>query len=63
MPLAEEVAWIPQIGAHYALDLDGMGAILVLMTVILVPVVLLAEWRVGEAPRPAGAPRPSSPWR
>lgn len=50
VPLSEEVAWIPQIGAHYALDLDGMGAILVLMTVILVPVVLLAEWRVGETP-------------
>ena len=50
VPLSEEIAWIPQIGAHYALDLDGMGAILVLMTVILVPVVLLAEWRVGEAP-------------
>ena len=24
VPLAEEVAWIPQIGAHYALDLDGI---------------------------------------
>ncbi len=50
VPLAEDVAWIPQIGAHYALDLDGMGALLVLMTVILVPVVMLAEWRVGEQP-------------
>ena len=39
--LAEEVSWIPAIGAHYALDLDGMGA-------ILVPVALLAEWHVGE---------------
>lgn len=46
--LAEDVSWIPAIGAHYALDLDGMGAILVLMTVILVPVVLLAEWHVGD---------------
>lgn len=48
--LAEEARWIPSIGAHYALDLDGMGAILVLMTVLLVPVVLLAEWHVGEQP-------------
>lgn len=46
--LAESVSWIPAVGAHYALDVDGMGAILVLMTVILVPVVLLAEWHVGE---------------
>ena len=44
------MSWIPSLGAHYALDLDGMGAILVLMTVILVPVVLLAEWHVGEQP-------------
>lgn len=48
--LAENVPWISSIGAHYALDLDGMGAILVLMTVIIVPVVLLAEWHVGEEP-------------
>lgn len=46
--LAENLEWIPAVGAHYALDLDGMGAILVLMTVIVVPVVLLAEWNVGE---------------
>ncbi|AQP43857.1 NADH-quinone oxidoreductase subunit M [Tessaracoccus flavus] len=46
--LAEEVPWIPAVGAHYALDLDGMGAILVLMTVIIVPIVLLAEWHVGD---------------
>ena len=46
--LAENYPWIPSLGAHYALNLDGMGAILVLMTVILVPVVLLAEWHVGE---------------
>ena len=47
--LAQQASWIPAVGAHYALDLDGMAAILVLMTVILVPVVLLAEWHVGDA--------------
>lgn len=47
--LASTHNWIPAVGAHFALDLDGMGALLVLMTVILVPVVLLAEWHVGEA--------------
>lgn len=46
--LSEHVNWIPAVGAYYALDLDGMSAILVLMTVILVPVVLLAEWHVGD---------------
>lgn len=47
-PLVEKVTWIRAIGAHWALDLDPMAAIMVLLTVILTPVVLLAEWRVGE---------------
>ena len=47
--LVEHHKWIPAIGAHYALNLDGMGALLVLLTVILVPVVLLAEWKVGDS--------------
>ncbi len=46
--LTEKVRWIPTIGAWYALDLDGMSKLLVLLTVILVPIVLLAEWRLGE---------------
>lgn len=46
--LAEDHMWISQIGAHYALGLDGMAKSMVLLTVILVPVVLLAEWNVGE---------------
>lgn len=47
--LAETHSWIRTIGAYYALDLDGMGAILVLLTVILVPVVMIAEWNVGDS--------------
>ena len=46
--LAENHIWIRAIGAHYALDVDGMGSILVLLTVILVPVVMIAEWNVGD---------------
>ena len=46
--LTENVSWIRTIGAHYALGLDGISATLVLMTVIIVPVVLLAEWKAGE---------------
>ncbi|GAB2493126.1 NADH-quinone oxidoreductase subunit M [Luteococcus sediminum] len=48
--LAEQHLWIESIGAHYALGLDGMAKALVLLTVILVPVVLLAEWHVGDQP-------------
>ncbi|MFZ2260945.1 NADH dehydrogenase subunit M [Luteococcus japonicus] len=46
--LAEQHTWISSIGAHYALGLDGMAKAMVLLTVILVPIVLLAEWKVGE---------------
>ena len=54
--LTEQVRWIPTIGAWYALDLDGMAKLLVLLTVILVPIVLLAEWHLGEE-RPGAAPQ------
>ncbi|MFT8395725.1 NADH-quinone oxidoreductase subunit M [Propionibacterium sp.] len=46
----ERVRWIPQFGAWYALDVDGMSKLLVLLTVILVPIVLLAEWRLTRDP-------------
>ncbi len=46
--LAVQVPWIAPIGTWFALGVDGMGAVMVLMTVILVPVVLVAEWQVGD---------------
>ncbi|WP_232549924.1 NADH-quinone oxidoreductase subunit M [Propioniciclava soli] len=42
--LAEQLPWIRAFGTWWALDLDGMGAAMVLLTVVLVPLVLLAEW-------------------
>ena len=43
--LAVQVPWIRTFGAWWALGLDGMGLTMVLMTVVLVPLVLLAEWK------------------
>ncbi|RRD46977.1 NADH-quinone oxidoreductase subunit M [Tessaracoccus sp. OH4464_COT-324] len=48
--LAISVPWIRPIGAYYALDMMPMDAVLVLLTVILLPVVLLAEWRIDDRP-------------
>ncbi|MGV8847584.1 NADH-quinone oxidoreductase subunit M [Tessaracoccus sp.] len=48
--LVESTPWIRPIGAYYALEFSGMSAILVLLTVILVPLVFIAEWNVGETP-------------
>ncbi|GIG30108.1 NADH-quinone oxidoreductase subunit M [Cellulomonas marina] len=43
--LVEQHAWIPAIGASYAVGVDGVGLALVLMSVVLVPLVVLAAWR------------------
>lgn len=48
------VPWIQPIGAHFALAMSNMDAILVLLTVILMPVVMLAEWKIGEKPESRG---------
>ncbi len=40
----EQQQWIPAIGASYALGVDGMGLLMVLLTTILVPVVMIATW-------------------
>jgi NADH-quinone oxidoreductase subunit M len=49
--LAEQVAWIPAFGAWWALGLNGMSLLMVLLTVGLTPVVLLAEWKLPSAGR------------
>ncbi len=36
--------WIPQFGVHYAVGVDGIALVLIVMTVILMPVVVLASW-------------------
>ena len=42
--LAETYSWIPQIGTSYAVGVDGVGLLLVALSVVLVPLVLLAAW-------------------
>jgi NADH-quinone oxidoreductase subunit M len=44
--LAEKSPWIPAFGAWWAVGVDGMALVMVLLTVLLVPVVLLAEWKI-----------------
>ncbi|WP_426595995.1 NADH-quinone oxidoreductase subunit M [Cellulomonas sp. McL0617] len=43
--LYEQHAWIPAIGASYAVGVNGVGLSLVLMSLVLVPLVVLAAWR------------------
>lgn len=37
--------WIPQFGASYAVGVNGVGLALIALSVVLVPLVLLAAWR------------------
>ncbi|MFC8922212.1 NADH-quinone oxidoreductase subunit M [Cellulosimicrobium sp. NPDC057127] len=46
--LAETYAWIPQIGASWAVGVDGVALALVGLAVVLVPLVVLAAWREQE---------------
>jgi NADH-quinone oxidoreductase subunit M len=52
MQFVENVNWIPAIGAHYALGVDGIGLTLVLLTAFLTPVVIIASWNDPDLPKP-----------
>ncbi|WP_442914523.1 NADH-quinone oxidoreductase subunit M [Kribbella sp. NBC_01484] len=41
---AEVHNWIKPFGAHFALGLDGVGVVLLVLTALLTPVVLIASW-------------------
>lgn len=43
--LVETHSWIAAFGVSYAVGVDGVGLALVLMSVVLVPLVVLAAWR------------------
>lgn len=43
--LTELYSWIPQIGASYALGVDGVGLLLIALSIALVPLVVGAAWR------------------
>jgi len=48
---AETYSWIPQLGASWALGINGIGLTMVLLSVVLVPLALLAAWREDKDPR------------
>jgi NADH-quinone oxidoreductase subunit M len=42
--LVEQHSWIPQFGVSYALGVDGIALLMILMAAVLTPVCLLAAW-------------------
>ncbi|MFF7632374.1 NADH-quinone oxidoreductase subunit M [Kitasatospora sp. NPDC008050] len=53
--LTESHSWIRAFGISFSLGVDGIGAVLVLLTAVLVPFVMLASWHDADpAPTPEG---------
>ena len=44
----EQHWWIQQFGVHYAVGVDGIALVLILLSAILVPLVILASWNDAE---------------
>ena len=44
----QQTSWIPAFGIHYAVGIDGIALVLILMTTVLWPVVILASWNECE---------------
>src|SRR5579862_4558612 len=44
----EVYSWIPAFGVHYAVGVDGIALVLIGMSVVLMPVVILAAWNEAD---------------
>ena len=44
-------SWIPSFGINYAVGIDGIALVLILMSVILAPIVILAGWNEAQGGR------------
>ena len=60
MQLTEDHEWISAFGVHYALGVDGLGLLMILLTVALVPLVLVASWHDADAPLAPKGARPAA---
>ena len=47
----ESRPWIPAFGINYALGIDGIALVLILMSVLLTPIVVIAGWNESEGGR------------
>jgi NADH-quinone oxidoreductase subunit M len=42
--LTEQYSWVPQFGVSYAVGVDGIALVLILMSLVLTPISMLAAW-------------------
>lgn len=45
---AETYSWIPALGVSYALGVNGIGYVMILLSTVLVPVCMVALWNVAD---------------
>jgi NADH-quinone oxidoreductase subunit M len=48
LQLNEQHSWIPTLGVHYRVGIDGLGLLMILLTAVIVPMAILASWRIDE---------------
>jgi len=51
LQFVEKYSWIPSFGINFALGVDGLALVLILMSTILAPVVVLAGWNESHGGR------------
>ncbi|WP_159622882.1 NADH-quinone oxidoreductase subunit M [Ruania rhizosphaerae] len=51
----ETYSWIPAIGASWAVGINGLGLVMILLAVALVPIVIAAAWNEVRLPEAAGS--------
>ena len=51
LQFVEKYSWIPSFGINFALGIDGLALVLILMSTILAPVVVLAGWNEAHGGR------------
>ena len=57
----QSTSWIPAFGIHYAVGVDGIALVLILMTAVLWPVVILASWHECETTQAQREDLPRAP--
>src|SRR5262249_21160002 len=44
----ETHSWIPSLGVQYHLGVDGLGLLMILLSAIVVPMAMLASWKIED---------------
>jgi NAD(P)H-quinone oxidoreductase subunit 4 len=51
LQLVEDYAWVPQLGLHWSLAVDGLSMPLVILTGLVTTLAIFASWKIDHKPR------------